>query len=344
MFCGGFFNRIAAESFKVVASHLDNPRGITFGTDGSIYVAEAGRGGNGSCTPFEMFGDRMCFGTSGAITRISDGTQQRIVTALSSFAHPDGGYAFGPNDIAFQADGSGYVAIGGCLGQSQPGGCGSIIRLQTNGRWKTFADLDAYERSHSGQLNNFGQSNPFALLAFPKKLLVANAAGNDLLRVTLNGEISKAAVFPQRDVKDPSTPGLLIPMDAVPSSVAVGPDGAYYVSELTGSPFPIGAARIYRFLPGKKPQIYATGFTNVIDMAFEREGSLLVLEIARKSLRSNDTTGALIRLKPNGSRQIVMSKGLKMPTAVAIGNDNAIYISNCGACAGNGQVLRISAH
>jgi hypothetical protein len=105
-----------------------------------------------------------------------------------------------------------------------------------------------------------------------------------------------------------------------------------YVSELTGFPFPVGGARIYRVVPGEEPAIYADGFTNVIDIAFEPDGSLLVLEIATNSLLSGDPDallpGALIRLKPDGSRQTLLSEGLIMPTAVVIGKDHALYISN----------------
>ncbi len=189
------------------------------------------------------------------------------------------------------------------------------------------------------------ESNPFAILALPGEHIVVDAAGNDLLRVAANGNISTLAAFPQRLVDAPPSlglpPGTQLPMDAVPTSAALGPDGALYVSQLTGFPFPVGGARIYRVVPGEEPQVYADGFTNVIDIVFESDGSLLVLELAKNSLLSDDPIGALIRLKPDTSREMVLSEGLTLPTAVAIGDDHSLYISNCGACAGVGQVIRI---
>jgi sugar lactone lactonase YvrE len=129
-------------------------------------------------------------------------------------------------------------------------------------------------------------------------------------------------------------------MDFVPTSIAVGPDGALYVAQLTGAPFPVGGARIYRIVPGRAPEVVAGGFTNVIDIAFDRDGSLLVLEIAKNSLASGDPAGALIRLRPDGSRETLLEDGLVSPTAVAVGCNGWIYLSNHGQEAGAGQLLR----
>ena len=41
-------------------------------------------------------------------------------------------------------------------------------------------------------------------------------------------------------------PGAQMPMQSVPTSIVKGPDGAYYVGELTGFPFQVGAARVWR--------------------------------------------------------------------------------------------------
>jgi len=333
----------------VIASGLDNPRGLAFGPEGALYIAEAGRGGDGldgRCIVSIEFGGQGCFGLTGAVTRLWRGQQVRIATGLHSIANPDtGGLASGPHDISFQGRGGAYVVVGGCFVGPLGGACGELIRLQPNGTWKTVADLGAYEVSHNPDgLPPPLNFNPHAVLALPNERIVVDAGGNDLLRVAPNGEISTLAVFPQRFVDAPPflglPPGTQLPMQAVPTSVARGPDGALYVGELTGFPFPVGGARIYRVVPGKEPEVYAGGFTNVIDLVFEGDGSLLVLELAKNSLLSGDPTGALIRLKPDRSREILLTTGLIMPTAMAIGHD-ALYISNCGVCAGGGQVIRI---
>jgi hypothetical protein len=112
---------------------------------------------------------------------------------------------------------------------------------------------------------------------------------------------------------------------------------------LTGFPFPVGGARVYRVVPGKAPKVYATGFTNIIDLAFGPDRRLYVLEIAHRGLLSGDPTGALIRASASGRHKVVMSTGLVTPGGLAIKGRSA-YVSNCGTCAGTGTVLRVNLH
>ena len=86
--------------------------------------------------------------------------------------------------------------------------------------------------------------------------------------------------------------------------------------------------------------MYASGFTNIIDVAFDEDGTLYVLEIFQNGLLSGDPTGALIRVEGNGTQHVVMSDGLITPGGLVL-HKRAAYVSNCGTCAGEGEVLRI---
>jgi glucose/arabinose dehydrogenase len=66
---------------EVLASGLDSPRKLSFGPDGALYVAEAGRGGTGTSIPSpSQPGASVFYGATGAITRI----QNRLVRKLQS--------------------------------------------------------------------------------------------------------------------------------------------------------------------------------------------------------------------------------------------------------------------
>jgi glucose/arabinose dehydrogenase len=102
---------------------------------------------------------------------------------------------------------------------------------------------------------------------------------------------------------------------------------------------------VWRVAPGKSPQVYATGFTNIIDLAFDRTGRLLVLEISKNGLTSGDPAGALIRVDSGkGHRHTELAPGrLTAPGGLVVGPDGAIYVTNKAILAGAGEVLRIRA-
>jgi len=59
-------------------------------------------------------------------------------------------------------------------------------------------------------------------------------------------------------------------MQTVPTGVVKGPHGDYFMSQLTGFPFPVGAANVYRVdRKTGAAEIFASGFTNIMDLAFD---------------------------------------------------------------------------
>ena len=221
---------------------------------------------------------------------------------------------------------------------------GRLYEVSPSGDLRAVADISAYEAAANPDGGGV-DSNPNSVTQADHRLYVVDASGNHLLRVRDSGDISTVAVFPDRLLDAPPGLGLSpqVPVQAVPTNVVVGPDGALYVSQLTGFPFIPGVARIYRVVPGSPPEIYADGLTNVTDLAFDEHGNLYVVEIAANGLLSGDPTGALIRIRPDGSRETVLSEGLVNPYGVAIGPDGDIYVSNHGSSAGVAEVLRLAA-
>ena len=181
-------------------------------------------------------------------------------------------------------------------------------------------------------------TNPFGVLAEPGGLLVVDAGGNSLLSVDPSGKVETAAVFPPRPNPTPVGPPTV---EAVPTAVARGADGALYVAQLTGFPFVQGLANIYRLLPGQAPVIHCGGFKAIMDLVFDQDGSLYVVENATGGLFFAPATGQLSRVAPDCSRTTLLA-GLDRPTAVAVGADGAVYVTNHGVTAGAGEVLKVT--
>jgi hypothetical protein len=348
----------ASGSWRIVVNGLDNPRGLNFDLLGRLYVAEAGRGGDGPCGPGPE-GTR-CFGESGAITRWSPRSSnvERVVTGLPSLAtENEGQFAIGPHDIDFDPLNLAFVTIGfGADPNTRETTFGPDGRrfarellLLPRDNVLTVKDLGNFEAANNPTGDQV-DSNPYGMLARLGRQIMTDAGANDLLQVGLGGKVTVLATFPDRMVDAPPDlglpPGTQLPMDAVPTTVAVGPGGDYFVGQLTGFPFPVGGANVYRVpARGGSPTVYASGFTNIIDIAFGRDGSLYVLQIVKNGLLAafgaNDWTGALIRVRPNGTRSELVPGVLTAPGGIAIGPDGALYVTNNSIYPGIGEVLRI---
>jgi len=318
----------------VVMSNLENPRHLAFGPEGGLYVAETGRGGSGPC--IFIRGATQCAGSSGAVSRLWKGVQERVVTGLPSYGPASGNGATGPDAVSLHGRGGAYVTVG-LGGESDPiafraimgQGFGRTVRFKPNGSWRYEDDIAGYEAANNPDQSPVTDSNPYGLVTEPGGRVVTDAGGNDLLRVRSNGDISTVAVFPSRPQGRPT--------DSVPTSVVVGPDGAYYVGELTGIPFNIDSARVYRVVRGQAPQPYGPTFSFIIDLAWGPDGHLYVLQFA--TLPGNMGPGILYRLESNGTKTPVVT-GLVAPGGIAFGPDGALYISNKSVLAGAGEVLR----
>ena len=334
----------AAGGATVVASGLNAPKQIAFGPEGALYVAESGTGASSAtCIPAGDTGAEACYSLTGSITRIWKGEQERIVTGLPSLGAP-GNVTAGPNDIAFQGRGNMYVTIGlgadpalreelGAVGAT----LGTLIVVRPNGKWSVVADIAGFEAANNPD-NGVPDSNPYGVLAEGGRQYVTDAGGNSLLEVSPNGQISLVATF--ADLPLPALPLPFTSSQPVPTEVVRGPDGALYVSTLTGVPFLPGLARIYRVGAGGTSTVYRGGFTAVTDFDFGPDGSLYVLQFASSIFLGG--TGSVVRVSPNGGTRTTIVDGLMAPTGIVVGPDGAVYVTNKGVVVGGGEVLRIA--
>ena len=345
----------SAQPFEVVASGLDNPRHLTFSATGDLYVAEAGRGGSVSCAVHPELGE-FCLGFTGAVTKVrDDGPDVRVLTKLPSILG-EGGDALGPSDIAITGSQKFVLSIG--LGGSDefrddfgPNGTqlGTLVSGKLkHGGWSLFADVLANEAAANPDGTDI-DSNPVGLVRQGEGYLVADAGGNAVVRASHKGTFTTIAVLPPGSALAPPflelPPGTQIPTDSVPTSVVQGPDGAYYISQLTGFPFEKGDANIWRIVPGQAPTVYASGLTNLTDLAFAPDGSLYAVEIATEGLLAaqpgEPPIGSLVKVTPGASVHETVADGLTAPYGVALSSGSA-YVTTCAVCVGGGKVIRVS--
>jgi len=352
-----------------IASGLDNPRHVAVAPDGDVWVAEAGSGAPPSASKscFDSAEGPACTGKTGAITKIDRWGQRRVVTGLASFAPASGDSAIGPHGI-FAGRGNVFFTNGGPTEPLRGGKTvlrdptlvseapisrlyGTLRVIGRHGGTFKLADIWKAEFRHNWDAavaNDHIDSNPVDVLADRGRLYVADAGGNTLLKVGPFGRVRPLAIFPNKTVPDPFG-GPDDSMQAVPTGVVRGPDGALYMSQLTGFPFPFGGASVWRVDPKTgEYEKYASGFTNIIDLDFGRDGTLYVLEIDSDSLLppvgpSDD--GGLWTVPPGGGTpaKVAMDAGtLINPGGIDVNKKGTLFVTNKSTQAGTGEVLRIT--
>jgi hypothetical protein len=167
--------------------------------------------------------------------------------------------------------------------------------------------------------------------------------------------VCQAGQDPQTDQCVP--PGQQIPMQPVPTSIEVVPavlpaplgTDTVYIGQLTGFPFPVGGANIYKLndnsdLHDNLDVAYAN-LTNVIDTAIAPDGTVYALEFASDGLLDPNAQPALIQIRPDGTRKALLNGSdgdLVAPGGVAVGPDGMVYVTNCALCgAGAGTVIKV---
>jgi hypothetical protein len=279
----------------------------------------------------------------------------------------------GVTDVAPIGRGNMFAVTGFAEGEA-----GKLFRVSRGGL-RELADLAAFE----ADVNPDGravESNPFDLAALSGgKVLVADAAGNDLLIVDQQGHVDWVATFPNQLVSTANAKHLVgcpnpspgfefvcdlpetTPAQAVATSVAIGPDGAYYVGELKGFPGPTGASRVWRIEPGtlhaecgtsSSCTVVADGFTSIVDLTFGPDGTLYVVEIDEASFFAvqlevfsgipGRTLGGSVNACDSSTWTCTeVATGLPIPTAAAVDHDGTVYVAVSALVPGAAQVIKL---
>lgn len=322
------------DGWTVVVRGLNNPRQLSVTPMGSLLVAEAGVGGS-HCVPGEEGGE-TCVGATGSIswvplpsmTRQSDPI--RVVTGLPSLAGPAGAAASGPSSVAAGRHGEIYLGLAGLPPEAIPPDLdtsllGKLARARLPHTPRPIADLFEFETVHDPDQQGV-ESNPYGALALPEQVLIADAAGNDIVRWR-DGRLSVFSVLP--NVHDgvcagrPNQNGTT-GCDAIPTGLAAGLDGSIYVGAMSG--FTPGLGRIF-VLDRRTGQItrQITGLGAVNGVAVGPDGSVYASQLftAFGPTGPDFSTGKVTRIRPDGTRT---DTAVPAPAGVAVIGRN-LYVS-----------------
>jgi hypothetical protein len=299
--------------------------------------------------------------------------------AAYEFVGPSFGIAAGPGNVIFAADaGVGVVRLQDGAGRLivslpgvtdmapvEPGSMWAIAgrKLYTTEKNKPafLVGLGKYERTvnpDGGEVD----SNPFDVTALgTKRALIADAGANAVLVANRRGGVNWIATLPDELVSTDNIKALAgcpngpadfcdlpdeIPAQGVATSVAVGPDGAYYITELKGFPAPTGESRIWRVEPDARHvhcdeavtdgpcTMVADGFTSIVDITFGPDGTAYVTELDEASwaaveIFNDGMVGGTVNACDAGTWTCTeAATGLTMPMAVAVNDDGPQVLIN----------------
>lgn len=322
----------------VFASGLNAPRGLKFGPDGYLYVSEAGLGGDistdGLCDQVVAPIGPYFGGNSARILKISrSGNVSTVVDNLPSTRNSIED-RMGVADIEFIGHKLyALLASGGCS-HGNPNNPASILRINNNGSWVMIADLSKWQKHHPTAVIEEDDFEPdgswYSMINVDDDLYAIEPNHGEMVRVNpKNGHIKRVIDFSAHF-------GHIVP-------TAMDYHKGFYAGNLNTFPLTAGSSNIYKVNKNGHVTVFASGFTAVLGVAFDKKENLYVLETSSVDGFPTPNTGRVVKINHYGGRKVIVDS-LFFPTGMTFGPDGAMYISNKGfgpPIPGFGEILKV---
>jgi hypothetical protein len=216
----------------------------------------------------------------------------------------------------------------------------SLLRIGSDGSSSPVANLSAF-------LNSPLVANPpsedfepdgtwYSLIRAGHSFYAVEPNHQELDRITSNGNVSRVVDFSK------TFPGKT---DWRGPTAITRHGESFYVGTLTRFPIVPGNAQVFKVDPESgRFTVFADGLTTVLGLAFDRHGSLYVLETSVAAGFPAPEMGQIVKI--SGHQHTTVASKLTTPTAMTFGPDGNLYVSNkgFGAPAGAGQIVKVAVH
>jgi len=327
---------------SVFSTGFNNPRGLKFGPDGNLYVAEGGTGGTelsvGQCTQVVFpVGPYTGSPTGGRISKVNAAGVRTTVTdnlPSSTTNVAIGGDVSGVADVAFIGNTLYALLAGGGCSHGVPSIPNGIVKVNADGSWTWVANLSDWQHANPvlhPEPDDFEPDGTwYSMIELHGDLYALEPNHGELVKVTTAGNIS-------RIIDISATQGHIVP-------TALAYHGNFYVGNLDTFPIPPSGSKVFKITPSGEIKADVSGLNTVLGLVFDNRDRMFVLEMTVGAPFPTPDLGRIIQIDPSG-KTTTIATGLSLPTGMTMGPDGNLYVSNVGlgpTAIGGGQVLKVT--